>query len=247
MEKNKNFLSAGEQKYFSHPFSREYWVEAARVFKQPKMLVLAAVVVALRVAVKSLRVPVADNLYVTFGFFFNAAGSMVYGPLMGLLGGAASDTLGALLFPTGPYFFPYIFSEMLGSLIFALFLWRAKFSAWRVIISRFAVSVLVNLVCDPIINIWYYRIVLGKSYAFFTLPRMVKNVVLFPIQALLLVLFLSALIPALRRTGYVSSDQPKIHLEKKHYIAIAVMTLASVALLLFYIFAWPGISEALKK
>ena len=246
MEKTKNTLSPGKLTYFTHPFSREYWAEAARVFRQPKMLVLAAVIVALRVVVKSLRVPVADNLYVTFGFFFNAAGSMVYGPLMGLLGGAVSDTLGAIIFPSGAYFFPYIFSEMLGSLIFALFLWRVKFSAWRVILSRFAVTVLVNLVCDPIISIWYYKLVLGKSYAFFTVQRLVKNVVLFPVQALLLTLFLSALIPALRRTGYISADQPKVLLEKKHYIVIAIMTAVAAGLLLFYIFAWPDINAALK-
>ena len=243
----KTKTAPAEMKYFSHPFSLEYWREAARVFRQPKMLVLAAVVVALRVAVKSLRVPVADNLYVTFGFFFNAAGSMIYGPLMGLLGGAVSDTLGAVLFPTGPYFFPFIFSEMLGSLIFALFLWRAKFSAWRVIISRFCVSLFVNLICDPLIMIWYNRVLYEKEYAFFTVPRMVKNVVLFPVQALLLTLFLSALLPAMRRAGYVSPDQPRVSLEKKHYIAIAVMTVLAAGLLLFYIFAWPDISAALKK
>ena len=56
----KTKTAPAEMKYFSHPFSLEYWREAARVFRQPKMLVLAAVVVALRVAVKSLRVPGMD-------------------------------------------------------------------------------------------------------------------------------------------------------------------------------------------
>ena len=45
---------------------------------------------------------------------------MIYGPLVGLLVGAVSDTIGAVLFPTGAYFFPFIFVEMFSSFIFGL-------------------------------------------------------------------------------------------------------------------------------
>ena len=48
-----------------------------------------------------------------------------------------SDTLGALLFPTGAYFFPFIFVEMLGSFLFAVSLYRTKItSALRTVERR---------------------------------------------------------------------------------------------------------------
>ena len=41
----------------------------------------------------------------------------------------------------------------------------------------------------------YYQMVLGKSYAIFDLPRICKNLVLFPIESLLLILFLNVITP----------------------------------------------------
>lgn len=87
-------------------FSKEYWRLAAENFFKSKMLVFAALICALRIAVKSLRVTIVpQTLYLTFDPYVNALGSLVYGPLVGLAVGAVSDTIGALLFPSGAYFF----------------------------------------------------------------------------------------------------------------------------------------------
>ena len=51
------------------------------------------------------------------------------GVLIALAAAAVTDTLGALLFPTGPYFPLFLFTEMAGSFVFALFLYRTKI--WR--------------------------------------------------------------------------------------------------------------------
>ena len=65
------------------------------------------------------------------------AADMLYGPIMALLGGLISDTIGAVLFPSGPYFFPYALIEMSSGFIFALFLYRAKLTEFRIILARF--------------------------------------------------------------------------------------------------------------
>lgn len=41
----------------------------------------------------------------------------------------------------------------------------------------------------------YYKLLLGKSYAIFHLPRIIKNLVLFPLESVLLILFLAAVMP----------------------------------------------------
>ena len=91
-------------------------------------------------AMKPLRIPVATDVNITFGFIVNALGSMVYGPVVALLGGAVSDTLGYLVSPNGVYFFPFILLEMGGSFIFALFLYSTDITPVRLILSKFCVN-----------------------------------------------------------------------------------------------------------
>ncbi len=221
---------------FSTPFSRDYWRCAAAELKSTRMLVFAALMIALRVALKSLAIPVGDNLFIYVGFFVNALGAMVFGPVVALLAAAVSDTLGALLFPTGAYFFPFIFVEMLGSLLFALFLYRARITAWRIIFSRFAVSFLCNLVLTPFIMYYYYLFVLGKTYRLLSLPRVVKNLALLPAECVLLVLFLGVMVPLMNRLHFTDYVIPTdgIRLTRKHGAVIAGLFLLAALFVAFY-------------
>lgn len=222
---------------FRTPFSRDYWRLSLYEMRNVRVLILTALVIALRVAVKALRIPVGPELNITIGFFFNAFGSMIYGPVLGLLAGAISDTLGCLLFPSGVYFFPFIFSEMMGSFLFALFLYRAKLSPTRVILSRFAVTLICNLIMDPTFLYWSYSL-LGKSYKIISLPRMIKNAALFPAQCLLLILFLGVLTPITNRFGLTYTGDNKLKVEKKHVIFLIVLTAVAIALVLLYYFVY---------
>ncbi|MBQ7455172.1 MAG: folate family ECF transporter S component [Clostridia bacterium] len=214
---------------FRHPFSRAYWRQAASEMRSTKMLVFAALMVALRVALKSLTVQIAPSLQISFGFFVNALGSMVYGPVVALLGGAVSDTLGCVLFPTGPYFFPFILIEMASSLVFALWLYRVEITTLRVVLSRFCIDFFVNIVLQTPVMCLYYKMVLGKSYTVFNLPRIIKNLVLFPIESVLLVLFLQAVIPAVKPLGFLRSGTERLKLTKENLITLAALAVIGVS------------------
>lgn len=68
-----------EMVFFRHPFSLEYWRCAAAQLKNPKMIIIAAILVALRVALKSIVIPVGENLNIYITFFVNALGGMIFG------------------------------------------------------------------------------------------------------------------------------------------------------------------------
>ena len=124
--------------FFKTPFSAAYWKTAAGELKKPRMIVIAALIVAVRVALKSISIPVGDNLSITVGFFANALGSAIYGPIVAALSGAVSDVLGYILTSfksPGPFFPPFTFVEMLGSFLFAIFLYRAKLTPMRAFLS----------------------------------------------------------------------------------------------------------------
>lgn len=189
MSKQEDILAPG---LYRTPFCKAYWADALRELKSVRMLAVAAVLIAVRVALKSASIPIVPpTLSINIGFFVNALGAGIFGPVMAILAAAVSDTLGCILFPNGVYFFPFIFTEIAGSLIFALFLYRAPRSSVRIVLSRFAVCFLVNIVIQSPIMLLYYKVVLGKSYQIFDLPRICKNLVLFPFESILLILFLN--------------------------------------------------------
>ena len=133
-------------KLFDTPFSKEYWKQAASELKNTKTLIFAALMIALRIALKSVSIYIAADLRISIEFRVNALGAMVFGPVVAIAGAAVSDTLGALLFPSGPYFFLFIFTEIAGSLVFALFFYKTRISVTKVILSRFCTNFFVNIV-----------------------------------------------------------------------------------------------------
>lgn len=219
---------------FPTPFSKAYWRQAASEFRSLKMLLFAALVVALRVALKSVSIPIAADLRIGVGFFVNAFGAMIYGPVVAAAGAAVSDTLGALLFPSGPYFPLFLLTEIAGSVIFALFLYSTKVTALRVILSRFCIDFFVNIVLNTPVMMAYYSIMLGKSYKVLHWPRIVKNLAMFPIESVLLILFLRAVIPAVKPLGSVPGDLSQLRFTRKNIILLAVFTVIGVAAVILY-------------
>lgn len=215
---------------------KTYWRDAAAALHDTKMLVFAALIVALRVAVKLLKVPLGGDLHLAFDCYVNAAGSLVYGPLMGLLVGAVSDTLGCLLFPSGAYFFPFIFVEMSSSFLFALFFWRRDLTVFRILAAKFTVNFVSNILLTSAIMKWNYAFFdIEKSYAFVNLVRIVKNLVLFPFEAVLIALFLRALHPVFVSLKLLDAGDPPAFTKKSVWQVVLCAAL-SVGLLLFYIF-----------
>ena len=216
---------SGSRALFQTPFSRAYWVQALSEAKNPRMLVFAALVIALRVALKAVKIPIAASIDINTAFIVNAFGAMVYGPVVALMGAAISDTLGVLLVPSGPYFFPFIFTEMAGSFIFALFLYRTEVSILRILLSRFCICFFVNIVMTEPIMIRYYELFMTSQYAPFQAVRIAKNMVLFPIEAVILSIIFRGLIPPFRKMGYLYTDASRLTLTKKHIALLAALFL----------------------
>ena len=218
------------RKYFRTPFSADYWRQAFSELKNTRTLVFAALILALRIAMKPLKIPIAADVNITFGFIVNALGSMVYGPVVALLSGAVSDTLGYLISPSGVYYFPFIFLEMGGSLIFALFLYSTDITPIRLILAKFCVNMFVNILLNEPIMVLYYRDVLHlTTYQPFVLVRIVKNIVMLPVESIILMVVFRAVIPALTGTGYRLPGKMELNYTKRHIILLAILFVIGAA------------------
>lgn len=193
---------------YKTPFSAAYWRDAAAEMRDTKMLVFAALMIALRVALKLVAIPLAPNLKINTAFLANALGAMVFGPVVASVAAVVSDVLGVLI--TGDiYFFPMVLAEIAGSLIFALFLYRAKITPTRVILSRFCICLFVNVFLQTPLMILYYKFMMGGASYVLTVPKIIKNLFLFPLESVVLTVFLAFIQPITYRMKLTYGPDPK--------------------------------------
>lgn len=185
----------------THAFSKAYWVEAFGELKKLRVLTFAALTCALSIVVGALYVVVGDNLRVYFTFFITAVGCAVYGPVVGMLAAAVTDTLNFLLFPTGPYFPGYMLGEMLGALIYGLALYRRRITVLRI----FSAKLLVNYLVNVLLGCLWSRILYGNGYLYYLVKSLIKNTLLLPLEVIALAALFSVLIPAFSRFGLLPS------------------------------------------
>lgn len=203
-------------------------------------MAVAGVLLALRIAIKPLSIPIplSQDLYFSFDFIVNSISSMIVGPFVALFSGAVSDTVGALLFPKGPYFFPYIFQEMSSSLIFALFYYRANLSTTRAILGRFFVSLISNIGLGALIGYFYYQTFYPNSLYLFGARQaagIVKNLALFPLEALVLLLLFGAVLPLTNRMGLTFTERTGFQIRKKEAVLLVVLTLVAAGAITLYV------------
>lgn len=221
---------------YETPFCAGYWRDAAAELKNTKMLVFAALIIALRVALKTLvKIPLAPNLDITPAFLANALGAMVYGPVVGALGAIISDVLGVML-KGDTYFLPYVLTEIAGSVIFALFFYRQKITPTRVILSRFTICLCVNILLQTPIDIWFQKVMYGKSTVVLTLPRIFKNFFMFPIESVVLTVFLRAMQPITHRMKLTYTKSQGLKFSMQQVILLASLVLVGALSIFGYLF-----------
>ncbi len=191
MQKNSN-----PSTLYKTPFSAAYWKQAIADSKSTRMLTVAALLIALRLILKNFYIPISESHNIYFGYLFNAMGAMIYGPVMGILTGFVADILGFILFPS-PYgfFFGYTITAMAGSFIYALFFYRCKMSVLRIALAKLSVNVLVNVGLGAVWSSMLY----GKGYFYYLAKSILKNVVMLPVEIILMYFFLQLMIPVLNR------------------------------------------------
>lgn len=185
-------------KLYPHPFSKDYWHQAAADMKNPRILTFSALMIAACWALDLIPNVYIGTAKISWGFLARSLCSMVGGPLNALVFGAAEDTITYLLNPRGPYFPGYMLTTMLGNFIYALFLYRAKPNPPRV----FCAKLLTNAQNVVLGSLWSH-ILMGKAYLLTLTTSLYKNAILLIPQTVILCLLFAALLPILRRAKLI--------------------------------------------
>jgi ECF transporter S component (folate family) len=189
---------------YPHPFSASYWRAAASEFRNLRKLTFAALMMALCIMLGYIpSVPLIGGAKITWGFLGRSVCAMVCGPLMGLAFGFAEDILTFFLTGGGGYpFFPgYTLTTMLGMLFYALFFYRAKITVRRIFLAK-----LLTNIQNVLLGALWTAILMGKAYYVTASASAVKNLIMLPVQTLILVVLFSAVLPVLQRMKLVPAQ-----------------------------------------
>ncbi len=219
---------------YAHPFSRQYWKDAAAELKDTRMLVVAALMIALRVALKMVYIPLAPSVRINTAFIANATGAMIFGPVMAALAAIVSDFLGVML-SGEPYFLPMVLTEIAGSVIFALFFYRAKITPIRVMLSRFCTCFFVNILLQTPLKMLYYQIILGGKTYILTIPHILKNLFAFPLESVILTLLLSLIQPVTYRMKLTYTGGENLRYSRKQVAFMVALFLVGCACVTGYL------------
>ena len=219
---------------YKTPFSAAYWRDALAEMKDIKMLVITALLVALRIALKPFAIYIGPQMAIQTATLATALGAMIFGPVVAIPAAIISDTIGFMIFPTGDYFLPFALTEIAGTMIYALCLYRAKPSATRVIIARFLICFLVNVVLQQFIFAWQYTYMGNPEKAkdsimgIMTTARIFKNLFFFPIESVVITLFLKVLLPITARAKLTHGGSTGLEFTKRQIAALVALLVVGI-------------------
>ena len=233
--------SHNSTRLYAHPFSRDYWYDAASELKSTKMLVITALMIALRIAMKPMAIPIFGDIKLQVATLATALGAMIFGPVVAIPAAIVSDTVGFLLFPTGDYFLPFALAEIASTMIYALFLYRAKVSTVRVLCARFLICAFVNVVLMQLISAWSYDY-FGKPQeaknalmGITAVARILKNICFFPVETVVLTLFLRYLMPVTRRAKLTYCSDSDLKFTRNTIILMVALVIIGAASTVYYL------------
>lgn len=186
-------------------FSKDYWKSSALKLKDVRFLAFIAMMIALKIVVGFVRIPVSENLRITVTFIVIALEATIVGPVAGIVSAAVCDNLSFMLFPDGAYFPGYTLTAMLGSLTYALLLYQKRISVVRLTIAKIINNYLINVLIGSLWSSMLY----GKAYIVYASTSFVKNTILLPIEVLLLVIIFNfLLVPMQKKQLVIQQDCP---------------------------------------
>ena len=151
-----------------------------------------ALLIALYVALYAVQIPLSPQLRITFTFIPLAICGWLFGCVPATLAGFLCDILSFLSHPTGPYYIGFTITSILSGFVYGLFLYGKKGGPliWSVILSKAIVTLFLNIA----LNSYWISIYYGS--ALFSIPRITKNVIMLPIEIILLIGVIEALVHA---------------------------------------------------
>lgn len=177
---------------------KDTFSSSARELKNLRSLIIAALFIALDLVLDRVSIYVTPELKISVGFVTIAMIGFLFGPVMGMAAGGLTDIIGYILNPHGAYFPGFTVSAILGGLVYGLFLYRREVR----ILPVFMAKLLINLLINICLNTLWNSMLGGKAFFVLLPARALKNLLLWPVESLILYFVALGVSKVLRRLGW---------------------------------------------
>ena len=180
-------------------FSAAYWQAARAELRNVRVLAFSGLVCAMAIVLESFPVYIlGPSLKIYFSFVVVSLGCAYYGPVVGMIAGGIIDSVGFLLAGYGePYFPGYLITAVLSGLIYGVLLYKRRPTLLRILIVRLIINYGSNVLLGSVWKSMLY----GKGYYYYLAKSLVKNIGMWPLEAVLLFLFFKAILPVTAHAG----------------------------------------------
>lgn len=153
--------------------------------RRNKKIILAATFLAMLVVLSrflSVKTPI---MKISFAFIPTMLCATYLGWKWSVLVNVLGDLIGALLFPTGPFFVGYTVATAVAGLVYGLLLYKKSpevLPGWKFTIRAAAAVVLVAVIVNMGLNTVCMSITMGKAFLPLLGTRIVKQLIMIPIH-----------------------------------------------------------------
>jgi len=169
---------------------------SALEFKSVRSLVIIAMLLAVHTVLSILgSVRVSDSLKISTGFVATAIMAVSYGPVVGLIFGAAGDIIQWMINPTGPLALGLTLNAALAAMVYGFTLYKKlpKKAIDILYMLRIIVCVsLINILINAVLGTYWLADLYGWDYKVYFWPRLIKNLIQIPINSIIIYFVMQA-------------------------------------------------------
>jgi len=153
---------------------------SATELKSTKNLAICGMLAALGVVLKFVAsIDIGQFIRIGFSGIPNRVVDCLFGPVTGGIFGAVLDIIKYFVNPNGPFNPLITLNVVLADIIYGLFLYKKPIKLWRF----FAAGAIVKVVCNLIIMTTILATMYGSAFNAIIVPRAIKQLVMWPIDA----------------------------------------------------------------
>lgn len=162
------------------------FVRSLHELKSTRCLALTALLISVNIALDllGLTIKLPPNLRISFGFLCNAAVGMLFGPAVGMMAGVCTDVLGYFAgnLTMGAYFPGWTLTAVVAGVFWGLWLYPRRVTVGRALGAKAC----INLFCNIGLNTLWLTMTGGDAMRVLLVLRVPKNLILLPIETVLL-------------------------------------------------------------
>lgn len=163
--------------------------DSAREMKNVRSLCATAMLMALSAVLNMVTtINIGQFIHIGLSWLPKVMISVLFGPVTGAVSAAALDIINYCVRPDGPFFPGFTISSTLVAFIYGVFFYRKKITVVRTFTAKGAVTVIDNL----ILNTLWLSILYGEAFKALFFPRLIKNLITWPIYSLILFTVMTA-------------------------------------------------------